>query len=57
MYVSRGESDPWITPRSALRIKDLYPKAELVLVPAGHCPHDEAPEEVNRELMRWMAAL
>jgi len=24
---------------------------------AGHCPHDEAPEQANRALLEWLAAL
>lgn len=53
----RGEADPWIGPQSARRIRSLYPQAELVLVPAGHCPHDEAPNQVNAELVRWIRSL
>eukprot|EP00884_Botryococcus_braunii_P018020 jgi/Botrbrau1/4901/Bobra.118_1s0015.1 len=57
LFLLWGEADPWIGPRSAQRIRSLYPKAELVLVPAGHCPHDEAPQQVNQELIRWISSL
>jgi len=24
---------------------------------AGHCPHDEVPEQVNRAMLEWLADL
>lgn len=60
-----GGADPW-TPVDAgmhpgtqfhryMRDEDDF---ELVVVPnAGHCPHDEAPEEVNAQMIRWMESL
>ena len=45
-------------PDKALRIVDLYPGAKLVNIAAGsHCPHDDAPAEVNAALLEWLAAL
>lgn len=52
-----GELDPWMGPTKAARIKELYPSATLVLLGAGHCPHDEAPERVNQELRKWVSSL
>ena len=49
-----GEKDPWIRPLTADKIQSLYPKADRVNINAGHCPHDEAPVEVNRELRAWL---
>jgi pimeloyl-ACP methyl ester carboxylesterase len=51
-----GEADPWENPSEARRwaasfscIRDLE-----VLPGLGHCPHDEAPEQVNPILLRWL---
>jgi haloalkane dehalogenase len=34
----------------------LNPNLELVeLDNAGHCPHDECPEQVNQILLDWLA--
>eukprot|EP00850_Spirogloea_muscicola_P014431 SM000103S09523 [mRNA] locus=s103:470030:473187:- [translate_table: standard] len=52
-----GELDPWITPAKADRIQQLFPKAQRVRLPAGHCPHDEAPEAANAALAAWVAGL
>ncbi|KAK9844137.1 hypothetical protein WJX81_005602 [Elliptochloris bilobata] len=52
-----GESDPWIRPASADRIIGLYPAARKVMIPAGHCPQDDAPELFNEKLMQWLSSL
>ncbi|CAI9097858.1 OLC1v1034371C1 [Oldenlandia corymbosa var. corymbosa] len=52
-----GELDTSIPPAKAVRIKEFYPKTTIVLVHAGHCPHDEAPEPVNRALSDWVSTL
>jgi pimeloyl-ACP methyl ester carboxylesterase len=53
-----GLADPWMKPEKATRIMELYPGAKLVSVPTGsHCPHDDAPAEVNAALLEWMATL
>ena len=53
-----GQADPWMKPEKAERIKALYPPSTLVLLPnASHCPHDDAPAEVNQALIAWMATL
>lgn len=49
--------DPWIRPLAADKIQALYPAAERVNVNAGHCPHDEAPEEVNAAIEAFMQRL
>jgi pimeloyl-ACP methyl ester carboxylesterase len=28
-----------------------------VLLDAGHCPHDEVPQQVNAALMEWLPTL
>lgn len=36
----------------------LYPESwSLSVVPAGHCPHDDAPEDVHAALLPWMSSL
>lgn len=49
-----GVRDPWIGPGAADKIQSLYPQALRVNVDAGHCPHDEAPEVVNKAIDDFM---
>lgn len=49
-----GENDPWIRPASADRVQKLYPQAERVSINAGHCPHDEASNDTNAALLKWL---
>ncbi|CAM9670489.1 unnamed protein product [Chrysoparadoxa australica] len=49
-----GEKDPWIGPNTASSIMGLYPSAQKVSLDAGHCPHDEIPEQVNTALLKWL---
>lgn len=49
-----GLDDPWIVPRRTDQIIQCYPAAVRVDIPgSGHCPHDDTPEVVNRELSKW----
>lgn len=52
-----GDLDPWITPARADKIQALYPSAERVGLQAGHCPHDDTPEQANDALLSWLAKL
>lgn len=52
-----GDLDPWVGPAKANRIKEFYPKTTLVNLQAGHCPHDETPELVNKALLDWLTTL
>lgn len=53
-----GMKDPWMIPRRAEEILECYPRADRVnLMSGGHCPHDDCPEEFNRELSRWAASV
>ncbi|GAB2231819.1 hypothetical protein Droror1_Dr00010834 [Drosera rotundifolia] len=52
-----GDSDPWTGSDKALRIKEYYPNASLTFLKAGHCPHDEVPELVNKALLEWLCGL
>jgi pimeloyl-ACP methyl ester carboxylesterase len=53
-----GIRDPWINAvgRRA-QFQHHAPNATEVVLEAGHCPHDEVPELVNRALLDWMAGL
>lgn len=52
-----GDKDPWIGPRSADRVMQLYPQASRIRLPAGHCVHDESPAATNEGLLCWLATL
>ncbi|XP_066322394.1 pheophytinase, chloroplastic-like [Miscanthus floridulus] len=52
-----GDLDPWVGPTKAARIQQFYADTAVVHLQAGHCPHDEAPEQANRALLEWLAAL
>ncbi|KAK1280951.1 hypothetical protein QJS04_geneDACA023181 [Acorus gramineus] len=52
-----GDRDPWVGPAKANRIKEFYPKSSIVNLQAGHCPHDEVPDLVNRALIDWLSSL
>ncbi|KAK9285389.1 hypothetical protein L1049_024581 [Liquidambar formosana] len=52
-----GDLDPWVGPAKANRIKEFYPNTSLVHLQAGHCPHDEVPELVNRALVDWLSTV
>lgn len=50
-----GTADPWMTSCKAEQFRGHYPSAELKLIDAGHCPHDERSAEVNAVIDRWIA--
>lgn len=52
-----GDLDPWVGPTKAMKIKEFYPNATVVNLQAGHCPHDEVPELVNKALLDWLSTL
>lgn len=52
-----GDLDPWVGPAKAISIKEFYPNTSVVNLQAGHCPHDEVPELVNKGLIDWMSSL
>lgn len=52
-----GEGDPWMDAQTRSRqFRQFYPQAREVFLTAGHCPHDEIPEQVNREIRNWVLA-
>ncbi|MDJ0553866.1 MAG: alpha/beta fold hydrolase [Microcoleaceae cyanobacterium MO_207.B10] len=50
-----GEGDPWINcqTRSA-QFRKYYPQLTEYFLTAGHCPHDEVPEQVNKLIQEWV---
>lgn len=61
LLVIWGADDPW-TPITGARIfqqaRESGQAIEIVPIPnAGHCPHDEVPDVVNRQILNWLAEL
>lgn len=55
MLLFWGKQDKFVPPSLAEYCVKLNPKLELVEIEnAGHCPHDERPEEVNRKILSWI---
>ena len=54
VYLIWGEKDPWEPINEAKRWAKEYKciKSLDVILNAGHCPHDEKPEEVNPIVLR-----
>jgi pimeloyl-ACP methyl ester carboxylesterase len=50
-----GQQDRMIPLELARRFLGYNPTLQLIEVEnAGHCPHDERPEQVNQELLSWI---
>ena len=53
-----GEGDPWMNAKTkGAQFKKYYPSLTEKLVKAGHCPHDEVPEQVNQLISSWVLGL
>lgn len=53
-----GESDPWIDARArGAKFREYYPQLTEYYLKAGHCPHDEIPEQVNKLISNWVSSL
>ena len=54
-----GIRDPWINAAGRRAQFQRHAPADLseVVLEAGHCPHDEVPDQVNGALLRWLEAL
>lgn len=53
-----GEKDPWINAREkGVQFRRYYPQVVEHYLEAGHCPHDEVPEQVNALIADWIVAL
>lgn len=50
-----GEADPWINARErGVKFRQHYPNLTEYYLQAGHCPHDEVPEQVNALIRSWI---
>jgi pimeloyl-ACP methyl ester carboxylesterase len=53
-----GEADPWMNARErSPNFRQYYPKLTEYFLRAGHCPHDEVPEQVNELLRSWVLSI
>ncbi len=50
-----GEGDPWINARDrGAKFRTHYPTLVEHYLQAGHCPHDEIPDQVNSLIRDWV---
>ncbi len=55
LLVLWGEADPWMNAKTrSVRFRQHYPGLQEYFLQAGHCPHDEVPEEVNQLIEGWV---
>jgi pimeloyl-ACP methyl ester carboxylesterase len=53
-----GEADPWMNARDrSPKFHQHYPKLTEYFLRAGHCPHDEVPDQVNSLMRAWVMEL
>lgn len=57
VLVPQGALDPLTSPKRAqlraAQLGELREGVRVKLLQAGHCPHDEVPTEVAREIIKW----
>lgn len=50
-----GEADPWMNAKErGAKFRKFYPDLAEYYLRAGHCPHDEVPEQVNTLISEWV---
>lgn len=50
-----GKADPWMnSEQRGSKFRQYVPSLTEFYLQAGHCPHDEVPEEVNRIIQNWV---
>lgn len=55
VLIIQGMKDPIVDSKSKLAIlKEHCTGIEIIELNAGHCPHDECPEEVNSFITNWV---
>ncbi|GAB4231101.1 MAG: alpha/beta fold hydrolase [Stanieria sp.] len=53
-----GEGDPWMNTRErGAKFRQYYPNLTEYYLNAGHCPHDEIPEQVNNLIDSWILSI
>ncbi|HEY9851710.1 MAG TPA: alpha/beta fold hydrolase [Leptolyngbyaceae cyanobacterium] len=52
-----GEGDPWMNAKErGSKFRKYYSQLTEYYLRAGHCPHDEVPEQVNALMSEWVLA-
>jgi pimeloyl-ACP methyl ester carboxylesterase len=55
LLVLWGEGDPWMKVRErGSKFRQHSPNLTEHYLPAGHCPHDEIPDQVNSLMRSWV---
>ena len=54
LYVLMGKHDPWLLPTLYEDFMTHCPTAFGKWLDAGHCPHDEIPDEINELIITFM---
>ncbi|MFM7448075.1 MAG: alpha/beta fold hydrolase [Leptolyngbyaceae cyanobacterium] len=50
-----GQADPWMDAQErGARFRHYYPALTEHYLEAGHCPHDEVPDQVNALITAWI---
>lgn len=49
-----GQQDRMVPPSLADQFTKYNPNLQLLKLEAGHCPHDESPEQVNQAILDWI---
>jgi pimeloyl-ACP methyl ester carboxylesterase len=53
-----GEADPWLNAKTrSQQFYKYYDRITEYYLKAGHCPHDEIPERVNRLIRDWVLSV
>ena len=53
-----GEADPWMNARErSQKYRQYYPQLTEYYLRAGHCPHDEVPNQLNPLLRDWVLSI
>ncbi|MDY6897943.1 MAG: alpha/beta fold hydrolase [Cyanobacteriota bacterium] len=53
-----GEADPWMNAKErSQKFRQHYPQLTEFYLKAGHCPHDEVPNELNALLRDWILSI
>lgn len=55
LLVIWGEGDPWMDSKiKGAKFRQYYPNLTEHYLQAGHCPHDEVPQQVNNLIRSWV---
>lgn len=53
-----GKADPWMkVEERSTKFRQFYPQLTEYFLEAGHCPHDEIPEQVNQFILTWVSSV